>query len=457
MRISKTIALLLSCILTGYIATAQEFLPTEYPDRIILTFGDADANLAVTWRTDGSVSEGIVEIAKADGNPDFVRDKKSYKAKITPYDEAGVKANYFSLVMDDLEPNTLYAYRVGSEERWSEWFQTTTPSDEVAPFSFLYFGDAQNDLKSMWSRTIRQANLHGKKVNFMIHAGDLVNRGVNDNEWGEWFYAGGWLYGMIPSIATPGNHEYYKDENDNRKLTPLWQPTFENPMNGPKGLKESVYFVDYQGCRFISFNTQGLFADPENSPQPKWLDSVLANNDQKWTIVTMHHPVYSSGYGRDNEELRNLLKPMFEKYDVDLVLQGHDHAYGRGGNVPVGLKNRNIDGPVYVVSVSGPKMYNLSLGDWMDRGAASRQLYQLIDVSADTIHYASYTTSGELYDEFELIKRDHQKLFIDHAANAELEEALYPPMRYQERFEDKDWKEFNDRLKEYKAKKSQDQ
>lgn len=435
---------------------AQSFEPTEFPDRVNLTFGKADATLAVTWRTSTQIEEGWVEIAVADADPEFVRKKKTYKAQRSFLEVDGVEAYYYSYVMEGLEPNTLYAYRVGTEERWSEWFQTTTPSDTAEPFSFLYFGDAQNNLKSLWSRTIRQANLHGKKIDFMLHAGDLVNRAMADNEWGEWFYAGGWLYGMIPSIATPGNHEYFKDENDQRHLTKHWQPTFENPMNGPKGLKESVYFVDYQGCRFISFNSQGFFAD-ENSPQPQWLDSVLANNDQKWTIVTMHHPVYSSGYGRDNEELRNLLKPMFEKYDVDLVLQGHDHAYGRGGNIPVGLKNRNIDGPVYVVSVSGPKMYNLSLGDWMDRGAASRQLYQLIDVSKDTIHFASYTTSGELYDEFEIVKRDHQKIFIDHQANSSLEESLDPPLRYQERFEEKDWKEFNDRLSNYKARKATDQ
>ncbi|WP_236974215.1 purple acid phosphatase family protein [Membranihabitans maritimus] len=434
-------------------AKAQEFLPTEYPDRINLTFGKQDATPAVTWRVSANIDSGIVEIAPAKADPEFTRKKFSIEAKINPYDDGGVKAHFFSAILDDLEPDSLYAYRVGKKERWSEWFHFRTPSDKNDPFTFLYFGDAQNDLKSLWSRTIRQANLHGKKIDFMLHAGDLVNRGVNDPEWGEWFYAGGWLYGMIPSIATPGNHEFYRDDNGDRHLTPLWQPTFEFPQNGPEGLKESVYYFDYQGCRFISLNTQAMFEAEENSPQPQWLESVLKNNDQKWTIVTFHHPIYSSGYGRDNPDLRNALKPLFEKYDVDLVLQGHDHAYGRGGNIPVGLKNRNIKGPVYVVSVSGPKMYNLSMGEWMDRGAASTQLYQIIDVTADQINFASYTVTGELYDQFEIIKRDHQKIFIDHQERA-IEENVQPPQRYQERFSDEDWKEFQNRFDAYKEKKS---
>lgn len=63
----------------------------------------------------------------------------------------------------------------------------------------------------------------------------------------------------------------------------------------------------------------------------------------------MHHPVYSTAKNRDNTILRERFKPIFEKYGVDLVLQGHDHTYARGG---LGKKR-----PVYLLSVAGPKMY----------------------------------------------------------------------------------------------------
>jgi phosphodiesterase/alkaline phosphatase D-like protein len=61
-------------------------------------------------------------------------------------------ALHHSAQLGDLEPNTLYAYRVGGGEVWSEWFHHRTAGREPAPFSFLYFGDAQNDIRSLWSR-----------------------------------------------------------------------------------------------------------------------------------------------------------------------------------------------------------------------------------------------------------------------------------------------------------------
>ena len=45
-------------------------------------------------------------------------------------------------------------YRVGDGVNWSEWFHFRTASDRPEPFSFIYFGDAQTDLKSLWSRVI---------------------------------------------------------------------------------------------------------------------------------------------------------------------------------------------------------------------------------------------------------------------------------------------------------------
>ena len=56
----------------------------------------------------------------------------------------------------------------------------------------------------------------------------------------------------------------------------------------------------------------------------------------------MHYPIYSSKQGRDNVGLRNALQPLFEKYKVDLVLQGHDHTYGRGTNLPLGNNKKTI-------------------------------------------------------------------------------------------------------------------
>ncbi len=148
--------------------------------------------------------------------------------------------------------------------------------------------------------------------------------------------------------------------------------------------------------------------------QAVWLEQVLTGNPNTWTIATFHHPIYSSAKGRDNPKLRDLWQPIFDKYKVDLVLTGHDHTYARSGlrayeNVGTGVRARVNDGAtVYVVSVSGPKMYDLNRNDWMKRAAEDTQLYQIIKVEGGRLRYEARTAVGELYDGFELRKRPGQ-------------------------------------------------
>lgn len=106
--------------------------------------------------------------------------------------------------------------------------------------------------------------------------------------------------------------------------------------------------------------------------------------------------------GRDNPLLRELWQPLYEKYGVDLVLPGHDHTYGRGRN-PLA----DNEGPVYIVSVAGPKMYRVSQEAErnMDRTAEDRQLFQIISFEKNRLSYRSITATGELYDAFDLVRK----------------------------------------------------
>ena len=187
-------------------------------------------------------------------------------------------------------------------------------------------------------------------------------------------------------------------------------PNSHCPQNGPDGLNETVYYIDYQGARIISLNS-----NEERGDQVPWLEAVLRENPNRWTLVTFHHPLYATGEGRDNKTLRKLWKPLFDRYRVDLVLQGHDHSYGRGSNLPTGAIARDEgDGTVYVVSVSGPKQYKLTSKRWWRRGAENTQLYQTIDVDGDTLRYEARTATSELYDAFDLIKQeDAPNILVD--------------------------------------------
>lgn len=387
------------------------YRPTARPDRIVLTWTDDPATTqAVTWRTSTEVEHAFAEIALATSGPEFPKTAKSLPAKSDALKTNLGTAHHHTVEFSDLTPKTKYAYRVGDGENWSEWFHFTTASTEAEPFSFIYFGDAQNDIRSMWSRVIREAYSDAPKAKFMIHAGDLINNAESDGEWGEWFGAGNWLNAMVPIVPVPGNHEMAKVADNKRRLSHHWRPHFALPENGPKGLEETCYTLVYQNTRIIGLNSNEMIDE-----QTPWLDKVLTENKAPWVVCTFHHPVYSTGKDRDNATLRNAWKPIFDKHKVDIVLTGHDHSYGRTGldtplvttgNVPTGVNTADPKtGTVYVVSVSGPKMYNLQNQPVMKRSAEDTQLYQIISIDGDKLRYEARTAIGELYDAFTLEKQ----------------------------------------------------
>ena len=418
--------------------SAQDFPPGLFPDRIVLTWnGDPRYTQAVSWRTSEQISQGMAQITVAPDSPHLEELAKSYSSKTEVLKHEGGNAVYHTVSFKGLEPETLYAYRVVSENHWSEWFHFKTAPSKPEEFTFIYFGDAQNDLKSRWSRIIRQAYGSMSEAAFMLHAGDLINRTHADAEWGEWNHAGGFIHAMIPSIPTPGNHEYDRDEQGKLELDVHWRKQFNLPLNGPKGFEETVYYTDYGNARIISLNSQEIVLnDSSRTRQYEWLEKVLSENKQTWTVITFHHPIYSSSSGRDNREFRETFQPLFEAYGVDLVLQGHDHTYGRGHNLSTGVSGKPVQGkgPVYVVSVSGPKMYELTMDKWMERAASETQLYQFITIKGQKLSYRAHTATGQLYDAFHILKDGKgNNSFIDEAEKAIDERTALPPRKLKEK------------------------
>jgi acid phosphatase type 7 len=384
--------------------------PSRDPDRVILNLTETpETSIAVNWRTDTTILSGTVEWAVATAGPEFLASTKSVTAErerlqVKHGEEPVVAANYFSATVEGLKAGNKYVYRVGTATAWSEWYQIQMPDASKQKLSFIYFGDAQNDVKSMWSRVIREAYKTFPKIDFMLHAGDLINRFDRDIEWGEWFYAGNFIHATVPSVMTPGNHEYGKGV----VLSPQWRRQFNLPLNGPKGLEETCYVVNYSNLKVVSLDAEQIDESPLYlEKQKRWLDSVLTSDPKKWTAITFHYPVFSTKPNRDNENLRNHFKPLFDKHKVDIILQGHDHAYGRGmvNNVPTGRTIKDeVSGTMYVVSVSGPKMYDISNDPWMERKARNTQLFQIISIDNNTLSYEAFTAHGELYDAFDLVK-----------------------------------------------------
>jgi 3',5'-cyclic AMP phosphodiesterase CpdA len=394
--------------------------PRPLPDRVVLTWrNDPATTQAVTWRTDTSVRRSLAEIAVANDSGRNLQ-PRSVPATTEPFKSSLGEVHYHHVEFTGLMPETLHAYRVGDGVNWSEWFHFQTASREARPFAFIYFGDAQNDIRTHWSRVFREAFREVPRAAFTLHAGDLVSEGHEDHEWGEWFGAPAWVHATIPVVATPGNHEYRpldsKEPRAPRVIARNWRPQFTLPENGPANLPElteTAYYFDYQGTRFIS-----LDSNTKQAEQKSWLRDVLAKNSQRWTVLTFHHPVFSPARDRDNAALREAWKPLFDEFKVDLVLTGHDHTYARSGDVGdrVNVGTANVKkgynqvydpaiGTVYVVSVSGPKMYNITGGEWAVRTAEDTQLYQVIAIDGDELRYEARTATNRLYDAFTLKKR----------------------------------------------------
>lgn len=403
-RFSKYIVILAFLLVCFGFETVEINKPTDNPDRIILNFSEeTSSGINITWRTDESISKSFcqwLETSNTRINPKDARQIQAQTStvKYTPEREEALVSNHHSVSLTGLEAGKKYLYRVGSEKAWSEWFEFALP-DNDSEFSFIYFGDPQNDIKSQWSRIIRSAYRNNPDCAFMLYAGDLINTAGSDVQWDEWFKAGSFIYASVPQLATPGNHDYI-----DYTLDPHWNAQFSHPMNGPKGLEGTCYYVDYKNMRLVSFDT-AVEGELENEDgyalveQKKWLDKVLKENTKDWLIVTTHLPFYSPKESRDNNIIRKHFQPILENNGVDMVLGGHDHSYARGMATDSPGKKPEI---MYVVSVSGPKLYEAGDKKWMQRSGSHMILYQNVQVDNDKLTFEAYTADGELFDKFTL-------------------------------------------------------
>ncbi|RWZ54800.1 metallophosphoesterase family protein, partial [Labedella populi] len=418
-------------------APSAQHGPSVVPDRIVLTpADDLSTTQAVTWRTSRGVTSAKAEIRTATATPypggiTTVNATKNSDVTTEHYDES-----FHTVEFTGLTPDTQYQYRVGDGTNFSEWQHFTTASASADPFSFIYLGDVQNGIKSDASRVIRNAFRDRPDASIVLQAGDLINDANDDSQWGEVFDAAGYQFGTQNFLAAAGNHEY-----EGAELSTQWQAQFAYPDNGPTGtghieelLNGTVYYNDYQGVRFISLNSNITDA-AVLAVQTEWLKETLESNPHKWTVVFFHHPVFSLDEGRNNRAIREAWLPLFEANNVDLVLQGHDHNYGRGNSNDAEKDNPtswdpdlNYDGPVYAVSVVGSKMYsNTGPRLWIENDAHLKklqgnvELYQLIDVSGDTMRYESRTADGVYFDGLTIVKNDAGKAVTDDTPPQEID------------------------------------
>ena len=394
------------------------YAPRNLPDRIVLSPGaDPAREMAVAFRTDTAQAESQAQLAVSVDGPTLEEKAALITGKAVRVESSYSPALYHQVRFTGLTPDTVYAYRVKGAAGWSEWLQFRTAAAEAKPFRFLYLGDVQNGILTYASRVIRQAfHAHGD-IRLTVHAGDLVGQRDDldhDDEWGEWNQAGGYNYAIVPQVPATGNHEYVDvlkaDGSESRKLGPYWPAQFALPANGADPVKATTYYTDYQGVRFIVLDGTAAIDLGSMQAQTDWLDATLASSKANWNVVLFHQPVFTCARPNDTSEIKAAWQPVFEKRKVDLVLQGHDHCYSRltsEAGREASAKARadgSVQGPVYLVSVTGSKMYRLNdrAGRQPDKVAEATELYQIVDVESKRLKFRTYTASGRLYDGFDL-------------------------------------------------------
>ena len=388
-------------------AGSARYLPDAMPDRIIATpSADASTGFAVNWRTNAQVDAPLLQIALAGDSPD-VGMPREVRATTTAYTLDGRAAHVHRADVDGLQPGTLYMFRVQGQGAWSGWRQLRTAAAASKPLTLLYFGDSQNKNLSHVGRVMREAMRHAPDALMALHAGDHQSNATVDNEWGEMFEALGDLPSVMLVAPAVGNHEYWEEFEDTpqerRVLGDHWRAGFALPRNGAGGAhtRDTTYWFDVQGVRVAVLDGTSALDLGSADEQARWLEGVLAGNPNPWSIVLIHQPVYSPRGREASNAIKAALQPVIERHGVDLVLQGHDHTYGR----------RSGDGrgqalPQYVVTVSGPKQYRLSdeARRTMDPTAEDTQLFQVLRIDGQRLRYQARTATGRLYDDFEIVR-----------------------------------------------------
>jgi hypothetical protein len=123
-------------------------------------------------------------------------------------------------------------------------------------------------------------------------------------------------------------------------------------------LEKQYYSFNYQNVHFLALSTETSY--DEGSKQYKFAEKDLEQYSKDksidWIVVFYHKQAYSSGGGLpDEKDFRENYHPLFDKYNVDLALQGHHHVYERF--YPLIFNDKNENKPIVSAQDKGSNVY----------------------------------------------------------------------------------------------------
>lgn len=258
-----------------------------------------------------------------------------------------VTEHSYKALATELETGTEYFYQVGSPNgEMSEVGAFKTAGESGDDFRFIHVTDTQNAFFNENTRneaafggdTYRNMLADNENVDFVIHTGDWIDSADLEDEWVDMFrHAQDSLF-QVPWTVAPGNHDY--DKVYGGHTFEEFPEHFNLPVVDEELETGNYYSYDYNGAHFVFLDTDEQHFNEEGvmftEAQMEWLEEDLAaanENGANWIVLAYHRPLYSMSYHslEDSEvqPIRDELMELIDEYDVDLVLNGHDHNLSR--------------------------------------------------------------------------------------------------------------------------------
>ena len=356
----------------------------KHPSRIVMTCrGESNTSRMFSWVYGNTNEAGEVEIVKTDGS-----DTLRITAAATRFRSRSGEASYYKAAVENLEPSSVYTYRIIHPSDTTRWFtfRTAAPEEKL---SFIFIGDIQDTPDGTSGKLFHEIDSLHPGMTLYVLGGDVIERPMNAY-WDYWYSTMEEIATNTPIIAAAGNHEYLKGfppELEERFYYTF--PIFDRENSGDNAC---AHITAGNAEFFIIDSNKEFWTYPS---QRRWLKREMARSEAKWKIVVLHHPIYSMRGSFNNILQRMAFNPVIKECGATLVLQGHEHAYMRKAAIS---DAGNYTSPVYITSHCSPKNYRIGFSGGAQRYGGGDRYYQLVTVSADTMNIETYNSSHQLYD-----------------------------------------------------------